>query len=102
MDYLDHALGTSLLLDEIAATLSSDELLSICETITNNWDLEPFETKQEDTVLSVLYPGEYDINEQGEVKPLVKRFNSFNEAKKDMDAFEQETGIEPSILSWTM
>ena len=94
--------GAELLLDEILRALPTDQLEEVLRFIATNWDYdvsELFEDEDEEgQIMYVVYfTGEYDLDENGGVIPLIKSYKNKETAFAAAQEWERNTGYIANI-----
>lgn len=94
--------GGELLLDEIMRALPTDQLEKVLRFIATNWDFdvpELFEDEDEEgQIMYVVYfTGEYDLDENGGVIPLIKHYKNKEAAFAAAQEWERNTGYIANI-----
>ena len=94
--------GGELLLDELLRALPTDQLEEVLRFIATNWNYdvpELFEDEDEgeQNMYVVYFTGEYDLDENGGVIPLIKYYNNKEAAFAAAQEWERNTGYIANI-----
>ena len=94
--------GAELILDEVLRALPTDQAESVLRFIATNWDYdvpELFEDEDEEgQIMYVVYfTGEYDLDENGGVIPLIKSYKNKEAAFAAAQEWERNTGYIANI-----
>lgn len=94
--------GTELILDELLRALPTDQLEEVLQFIATNWDYDvPALFEDEDEEGQIMYvvhfTGEYDLDENGGVIPLIKSYNNKEAAFAAAQEWERNTGYIANI-----
>lgn len=93
--------GAELILDELLRALPTDQLVEVLRFIATNWDYdvpELFEDEDEEQIMYVVYfTGEYDLDENGGVIPLIKSYKNKEAAFAAAQEWERNTGYIANI-----
>lgn len=94
--------GAELLLDEVLRALPTDQLEEVLRFIATNWDYdvpELFEDEDEEGQIMyvVHFTGEYDLDENGGVIPLIKSYKNKEAAFAAAQEWERNTGYIANI-----
>lgn len=89
--------GAELLLDELLRALPTDQLEEVLRFIATNWDYdvpELFEDEDEgeQNMYVVYFVGEYDLDENGNLIPLIKHYKNKEAAFAAAQEWERNTG----------
>ena len=87
--------GTELILDELLRALPTDQLAEVLRFIATNWDYdvpELFEDEGEQNMYVVYFVGEYDLDENGNLIPLIKHYKNKEAAFAAAQEWERNTG----------
>ena len=94
--------GGELLLDELLRALPTDQLEEVLRFIATNWNYdvpELFEDEDEgeQNMYAVYFVGEYDLDENGNLIPLIKYYNNKEAAFAAAQEWERNTGYIANI-----
>ena len=94
--------GAELILDEVLRALPTDQAESVLRFIATNWDYdvpELFEDEDErEQIMYVVYfTGEYDLDENGGVIPLIKSYKNKEAAFAAAQEWKEKTGYIANI-----
>lgn len=93
--------GTEILLDELLRALPTDQLVEVLRFIATNWnydvpelleDEDEDEDEGEQNMYVVYFVGEYDLDENGGVIPLIKHYKNKEAAFAAAQEWQQNTG----------
>lgn len=94
--------GAELILDELLRALPTDQLEEVLRFIATNWDFnvpELFEDEDEgeQIMYAVYFTGEYDLDENGNLIPLIKHYKNKEAAFEAAQEWERNTGYIANI-----
>ena len=94
--------GAELILDELLRALPTDQLVEVLRFIATNWDYdvpELFEDEDEgeQNMYVVYFTGEYDLDENGNLIPLIKHYKNKEAAFAAAQEWQENTGYIANI-----
>lgn len=94
--------GAELILDEVLRALPTDQLEEVLRFIATNWGYdvpELFEDEDEEGQIMyvVHFTGEYDLDENGGVIPLIKSYKNKEAAFEAAQEWQENTGYIANI-----
>lgn len=98
--------GTEVILDELLRAFPTDQLAEVLRFIATNWDYDvpelfEDEDEEEDEEGQIMYvvhfTGEYDLDENGGVIPLIKSYKNKEAAFAAAQEWERNTGYIANI-----